>query len=153
MRILSTEIEQLSRNKYNIQASARMNIQAMLRELDIEQRGEVLFISGSLSHAGHVNEFALEISSHGEIFAHDCSCSFHRPHDACGHIIALCRYLAEREYKLPYHFRREEEGNPQMRMHSAMDIERLMQRQAMRDTHDWLQEATRSRSLTCIFLP
>ena len=145
MRILSTEIEQLSRNKYNIQASARMNIQAMLRELDIEQRGEVLFISGSLSHAGHVNEFALEISSHGEIFAHDCSCSFHRPHDACGHIIALCRYLAEREYKLPYHFRREEEGNPQMRMHSAMDIERLMQRQAMRDTHDWLQEATRSR--------
>ena len=119
MRILSTEIEQLSRNKYNIQASARMNIQAMLRELDIEQRGEVLFISGSLSHAGHVNEFALEISSHGEIFAHDCSCSFHRPHDACGHIIALCRYLAEREYKLPYHFRREEEGNPQMRMHSA----------------------------------
>ena len=54
MRILSTEIEQLSRNKYNIQASARMNIQAMLRELDIEQRGEVLFISGSLSHAGHV---------------------------------------------------------------------------------------------------
>ena len=73
MRILSTEIEQLSRNKYNIQASARMNIQAMLRELDIEQRGEVLFISGSLSHAGHVNEFALEISSHGEIFAHDCS--------------------------------------------------------------------------------
>lgn len=31
MRILSTEIEQLSRNKYNIQASARMNIQAMLR--------------------------------------------------------------------------------------------------------------------------
>ena len=32
-----------------------------------------------------------------------------------------------------------------MRMHSAMDIERLMQRQAMRDTHDWLQEATRPR--------
>ena len=84
-----------------------MNIQAILRETDIEQRGEVLFISGSLSHARHVNEFALEISSHGDLCAR-LFCSFHRPHDACI-VIALCRYLAEQEYKLPYHFRREGE--------------------------------------------
>ena len=70
MKILSTDINDLSHNKRNIQAANRMNIQAMLRSLDIEQRGEILYIEGSLNHAGHINEFELEISSHGEIFSH-----------------------------------------------------------------------------------
>ncbi len=144
MKILSTDINDLSHNKRNIQAANRMNIQAMLRSLDIEQRGEILYIEGSLNHAGHINEFELEISSHGEIFSHYCTCSFHRPNDACGHIIALCSYLAQREYKLPYHFSREENDGGPVRVSAMIDYERMLQRQAMRETHNWLRDVTRS---------
>lgn len=139
MRILSTEIEQLSHRSGNHAAAMRMHIQEMLRTLSIEERGGHVMVSGTLNHAGHISDFSLEISAYGEILEHDCSCPFHEPDDACGHIIALCTYLAKREFKLPYHLDFADEQRRRLREYQQQ-IQKLEQRRRQRDSHTWLQE-------------
>ena len=127
MRILSTAIEELSHRSSNIAAASHMRIQEMLRTLSIEEKFGHIFVSGSLNHAGHISEFELEISPYGEIFEHFCSCPFHEEEDACGHIIALCEYLALREFKLPYHLDVVSEQRRRMKEYQAQ-IRKLEQR-------------------------
>lgn len=139
MRILSTAIEELSHRSSNIAAASHMRIQEMLRTLSIEEKFGHIFVSGSLNHAGHISEFELEISPYGEIFEHFCSCPFHEEEDACGHIIALCEYLALREFKLPYHLDVVSEQRRRMKEYQAQ-IRKLEQRRRQRESHTWLQE-------------
>ena len=147
MRILSTAIEELSHRSSNIAAASHMRIQEMLRTLSIEEKFGHIFVSGSLNHAGHLSEFELEISPYGEIFEHFCSCPFHEEEDACGHIIALCEYLAQREFKLPYHLDVVSEQRRRMKEYQAQ-IRKLEQHRRQRESHTWLQEeAMRSLSV------
>lgn len=141
MRIRSTEIEELSKYPSNYTSASRMQIQEMLRSLSIKEVHGHLFVSGSLVHAGHLSEFELEISEYGEILDHYCSCPFHEREDACGHIIALSKYLAMREFKLPYHLDVADEQRRRFKEYQKQQKE-LQQRRRQRASHQWLQEET-----------
>ncbi|WP_075876625.1 DEAD/DEAH box helicase [Merdibacter massiliensis] len=137
MRILSTEIEELSKRQSNYASASRMQIQDMLRSLSIEEQYGHLFVHGSLIHGGHLCNFELEISAYGEILDHYCSCPYHEKEDACGHIIALCQYLALREYKLPYHLDVADEQRKRWKDYKEQ-LHQIAIHQKQKESHQWL---------------
>ena len=101
MRILSTAIEELSANESNHASAARMKVRGMIRSLSIEEVNGHVYINSRMLHGSHMIDLSLELSEYGDILDHYCSCPFHHQEDACGHVIALCQYLAQCEFKLP----------------------------------------------------
>lgn len=139
MRILSTAIEELSANESNHASAARMKVRGMIRSLSIEEVNGHVYINSRMLHGSHMIDLSLELSEYGDILDHYCSCPFHHQEDACGHVIALCQYLVQCEFKLPYHLDITDE-QPQKMHADANRKNKMIEHQKIRESHSWLRE-------------
>lgn len=139
MKIRSTEIQELSRNQSEYVFASFLRIQGMLQSLSIEERLGHTFVRGKMIHTGYLYAFELEISEYGEILDHYCSCPHHENENGCRHLIALCEYLAEREFKLPYHLDVADEQKRRFKEYQTQ-LKKAQSHRRQKESHQWLKE-------------